>query len=118
MIASYKLPKGWQVGTRLRYVTGSPKTPVVNSIYNADSTTYSPIYGEPNSKRNDAFFQLDFRVDKTWQYKTWMLSLYLDIQNITNYTNQEGVSYNYDYSESSKIEGIPFFPSIGIKGEF
>ncbi len=118
MIASYKISNGWQIGTRLRYVTGSPKTPIVNSIYNADSTTYSPIYGEPNSVRNDAFFQLDLRVDKIWQFETWMLSFYLDIQNVTNYANQEGVSYNYDYSESSKVEGIPFFPSIGIKGEF
>jgi len=118
MIASYKLGNGWQLGTRLRYVTGSPETPIVGGIFDADHNTYSPLYGEANSVRNDPFFQLDFRVDKMWQYKTWMLSLYLDIQNVTNYANQEGVSYNYDYSESSNIEGFPFFPSICIKGEF
>jgi len=118
MIASYKLGSGWQLGTRLRYVTGSPTTPIIGSMFNADDNTYSPIYGKPNSVRNDPFFQLDFRVDKMWQFETWMLSLYLDVQNVTNYVNQEGVSYNYDFSESSKVEGFPFFPSLGIKGEF
>jgi len=118
MIASYKLGSGWQLGTRLRYVTGSPTTPIIGSMFDADANTYSPIYGKPNSVRNDPFFQLDFRVDKMWQFETWMLSLYLDIQNVTNYVNQEGVSYNYDFSENSKVEGFPFFPSLGIKGEF
>ena len=118
ILGSYKLPYGFEVGARVRYVTGRPTTPVVGSIYDADSLTYAPIMGKPRSERNDAFFQADLRIDKTWQFKTWMLTAYLDIQNVTNYDNQEGIVYSYDYSESEKISGLPIFPSIGIKGEF
>ncbi len=118
MVGSYKLPYGFEVGARLRYVTGSPETPVIGSVYDADSNDYAAIYGEPNSERNDPFFQLDLRIDKTWQFKLWTLTAYLDVQNVTYYKNQEGVSYNYDYSESQKVEGLPIFPSFGIKGSF
>ncbi len=118
MVGSYKLPYGFEIGARLRYVTGSPETPIVGSVYDSDSNDYAAIYGDPNSERNDPFFQLDLRIDKTWQFKLWTLTAYLDVQNVTYYKNQEGVSYNYDYSESQKVEGLPIFPSFGIKGSF
>ncbi len=116
ILGSYKLPYGFEFGARLRYVTGSPKTPITSSIFDSDNATYTPLYGKPLSERNEPFFQLDIRVDKTWQFKLWTLTAYLDIQNVTYYKNQEGVDYNYDYSESQKVEGLPIFPSIGIKG--
>jgi TonB family protein len=118
ILGSYKLPYGFEIGARVRYVTGSPTTPVIGSIYDADSGTYSQITGAPLSIRNEPFFQADLRIDKTWQFKTWTLTSYLDIQNVTYYTNQEGTQYNYDYTESKPVEGIPIFPSFGVKGEF
>ncbi|MBN2693136.1 TonB family protein [bacterium] len=118
ILGSYKLPYGFEVGARLRYVTGSPETPITGSVFDSDNATYSPIYGEALSKRNEPFFQLDIRIDKTWQFKLWTLTAYLDVQNVTYYKNQEGVDYNYDYSESQKVEGLPIFPSFGIKGEW
>lgn len=117
-IGSWKLPYNYEVGFRLRYTTGNPTTPINGSVYDSDSRDYIPIYGKPNSVRDDAFFQLDIRIDKTWQYKYWKLALYLDVQNATYQKNQEGIEYNFDYSESAKVTGLPIFPSIGIKGEF
>ena len=63
------------------------------------------------------FTQLDVRVDKTWKFKEWTLSAYLDVQNTYNQGNVEGVSYNYDYTRSTFAQGLPLLPSLGVRGE-
>jgi hypothetical protein len=57
-------------------------------------------------------------VDKSWQVtKDFKLSAYLDIYNAYNQANVEGVSYNYNQTLSTNATGIPFLPSIGMRGE-
>ena len=48
----------------------------------------------------------------------WMLDVYLDVQNAYNRSNVEGTSYNYDYSQSTPLTGLPILPSFGIRGSF
>ena len=72
----------------------------------------------PNAHRNPPFHQLDVRVDKTWQVtREFKVSAYLDIYNVYNQGNVEGVSYNYNYTLSTNGTGIPFLPSLGLRGE-
>jgi hypothetical protein len=104
--------------TRLRYVTGNPYTPIAGASYDADSDVYIPERGDFFSKRYEPFVQLDFRIDRKVIYNTWILSYYLDIQNVTNSKNTQSIVYNYDYSDSQKISGLPILPIFGIKGEF
>ncbi|MBN1946976.1 MAG: TonB-dependent receptor [Bradymonadales bacterium] len=118
LIGSYDLGRGWSVGGRFRWVTGLPDTPVVGSVYDADSDRYVPVYGELNSIRNGAFHQLDLRVDKRFTFERWVLDLYLDVQNVYNQGNQEGTAYNYDYSRSAPLTGLPIIPSFGVRGSF
>jgi len=108
----------YTIGTRARFVTGNPYTPIVDSVFDSDNDVYIPIRGEFFSKRRPDFFQLDVRVDRKWIYETWILSAYLDIQNITNRKNFEGTSYSYDYRSSENITGIPILPTFGLQGEF
>ena len=117
-LASYKLGRGWQVGGRFRYITGSPYTPETGGVVDYDSGTYAPLNSpNKNSARAGAFHQLDVRVDKAWQFQAWKLSAYLDVQNTYVRQNPEGVTYNYNYSKSSSLTGIPFLPIIGLRGE-
>jgi len=113
----YKLPKNWEIGLTLRIVSGNPNTPVIGSVYDARSDTYFPINGEVNSTRNPVFHRLDFRIEKKWVFESWRLALFLDIQNVYNQQNQEGIIYNYDYTESVPISGLPIIPALGIRGE-
>ena len=108
----------WSLSTRLRYVTGSPYTPIVGSIYNSDADIFVPTRGEFFSRRYEDFFQLDIRYDRKFVYNTWILSVYLDIQNITNSNNGQALSYNYDYSDSTPAAGLPILPVFGLRGEF
>jgi hypothetical protein len=113
----YRLPRGWEVGATVRIVSGNPDTPVTGSIYDANNDVYIPLSGAINSLRNPLFHRLDIRVEKTWTFDTWKLALFLDIQNAYNATNREGTIYNYDYSQSMAIPGLPIIPAIGIRGE-
>jgi TonB family protein len=122
MLGSYRLGRGWEFGARFRIVSGSLDTPVVGrpslpSVYSADAAAYAPLQGRPYTARMPLFHQLDIRVDKRWQFRSWALSAYLDVQNVYNHAAAESFIYNYDYSRRSYQTGIPIIPSLGIRGE-
>lgn len=117
-VGQYRLTPTWEIGARFRFVSGNPTTPVVGATYDSDADIYVPVYGAHNSERVDAFHQLDVRVDKHFVFDAWKLTAYLDVQNVYNHASAEGVSYNYDYSESRPASGLPLIPSFGVKGEF
>lgn len=123
VLGSYRLGRGWEVGARFRLVSGPLQTPLVASpslpaLYAADAGTYVPIDGEPFSERMPLFHNLDVRVDKRWQFESWRLSTYLDVQNVYNNAAYEGYLYNYNFSQRGFQRGLPLIPSVGVRGEF
>jgi hypothetical protein len=65
-----------------------------------------------------AFFSADLRIDKRFTFDTWVLTTYLDVQNVTNRQNREAVAYSFDYSEQGFVNGLPIFPSLGLRVEY
>jgi hypothetical protein len=87
-------------------------------VVDHDAGVYAPLEASPaNGGRLPDFHQLDVRVDKTWQFESWRLSAYLDVQNAYNRKNTENISYNYDFSESKPLAGLPLLPILGLRGE-
>ncbi|MCU0661997.1 MAG: TonB-dependent receptor [Myxococcota bacterium] len=117
-VGTYDLPRNWSVGARFRLVSGRPTTPFVGGVYMVDDSSYAPIVGRANSERLPMFHQLDLRADKRWIYERWILTAYLDIQNVYNRANTEGYVYNFDYSKKGVRQGLPLIPVLGLKGEF
>lgn len=117
-VANVRLGKGWEVGGRFRLVSGNPETPTLDSTFVADGNRYIRYQGEPYSSRRPLFHQLDIRVDKAWEFEKWMLSVYLDIQNIYNAKNPEFRIWDYRYRRYYDVRGLPILPTIGIKGRF
>ena len=117
LAAGYRLGRGWEVGGTFRLVSGNPTTPIVGSIYDARYDSYLPINGAVNSSRLPLFHRLDVRVEKKWTFTSWSLAAYLDVQNVYNRQNQEGIRYNFDFSQSTVLPGLPIIPSIGLRGE-
>jgi TonB family protein len=115
--ATHQLGRGWEVGARFRLVSGNPSTPVVNAVYDARTAVYQPVFGAVNSEREPVFHQLDLLGQKTWKFRDWSLSVYLDLQNAYNASVPEGTEYSYDYSDSRATSGTPFFPNFGVRGE-
>ena len=123
ILGSYRLGRGWEFGGRFRIVSGSLDTaslppPALPALYAADAGAYTQLQGKAYGTRLPLFHQLDLRVDKRWQFRTWRFSTYLDIQNVYNNAAVEGLSYNYNFSKQSYQTGIPIIPSIGMRGEF
>jgi len=130
-LGSYRLGGGWEFGARFRLVSGNLVTPRVcdftsgacdpqrlNAVFHAASGAYSSIaFGATNSERLPVFHALDLRVDKHWRFDDWTLSGYLDVQNVYNQQNVEGIVYNYDFTSRQYIAGIPILPSVGLRGE-
>jgi TonB family protein len=118
VLGSYDLGRGWRAGGKFRFVTGNPYTPCQGGVLNAAAGSYECVQGEPNSRRIPTFHQLDLRVDKTWAFRDFKLSAYLDVQNVYNRANAEGVRYNYRYTTPQWQTGLPIIPSLGLRGEF
>ncbi len=118
IVAQYRFGGGWQLGARFRLASGLPFTPPVGATFNADSQSYQQIPGAFDSANLPLFQQLDVRVDKEWLFSKWSFGVYLDIQNVYNAQNVEFVTFNYNYTATSTITGVPFLPTLGIQGRF
>lgn len=112
----YRFKRNWEIGATFRLVSGNPDTPVIGSVYDALTDVYIPIDGRVNSLRNPLFNQLDIRVQKEWLFDRWRLALFLDIRNAYNRQNQEGLVYNFDFSQVTPLLGLPIIPSLGVRG--
>jgi len=116
-LGNVELGRGYSLGGRFRFVTGSPYTPYIGGVLDLDAGAYAPVGGGSYSQRLPAFHQLDVRFDKTWQLGPAKLIAYLELRNAYNRKNSEQISYKYDYSESKRASGLPILPIIGLRGE-
>lgn len=117
LLASYNLGRGFEVGSRFRYSTGMPRTPVIDS-YLSRGGSIEPVFGAQNSTRIPAFYQLDLRGEKAFIMQRMKLSVFVDIQNITNRKNPEEIIYSQDYKQKGTITGLPTLAVAGARLEF
>jgi hypothetical protein len=132
VLGSVRLGSGWELGARFRLVSGNLVTPNVcnsfdpdcdqnrvNALFHAASGAYTPIpVSGPATERLPLFHQLDVRIDKRWKFKAWAFSVYLDVLNIYNNQNVEGLGYNFNFTARQYVSGLPIFPQLGMRGEF
>jgi len=119
-LGTLELPEIWRglsFGFRMRYTTGNPFRPAAGAVYDVDTDDYRRIPGT-NRERLPDFFQLDLRLDKKWTFDESTFVAYIDVQNVTNRENVEGVEYKFDYSRWAYSPGLPLFPSIGLRYEY
>lgn len=106
----YKFNEFWEVSSKFRFASGRPYTP-----FNSDGTQNIIDY---NTKRIKSAHSLDVRVDKRWYFSGWTLITYVDIQNIYNQNNQNGVRWDRREMRTDESSSIGILPSIGISAEF
>ena len=116
LVAGYDLPKDAGVSARFQHVTGNPYTPYAGAVYDADQDLYLGFQsGDFNSERLEPYTALDLRLDKTFSFKGWTLQTYADLLSVLRGENPEQLQYNYDFTESSTVRGLPFIPSVGLQ---
>jgi TonB family protein len=115
-VGNYDLGAGFEIGSRFRYSSGYPRTPVVGADYDTRIDGYFPRFGAQNSIRIPSFYALDVRGAKHFKFGDSLgLEIYLDVQNITNHQNPEEIVYNFSYTQKSYITGLPILPVFGGK---
>lgn len=98
LIASYKLPKDWNIAGRWRFLGGAPYTPIdeelstLKSAFDITNQAY-PDYSKFNDLRLKPSHQLDLRIDKEFYFKKWLLNLYTDVQNVYNFKSENAPVY-------------------------
>lgn len=123
MVASYTLPESWEIGIRLRLISGNPFSPSLNVVENRSSIDqdlgiFQDLPGDVNSQRLPFFGQLDIRVEKGWVFDWFRLKAFLSIINTWNRENPEGLSLSPDRTQQDFASGLPVFPNLGLRAEF
>ena len=115
----YKLPYDFEVGAKIAYTSGNPTTPYSLGVYDIDQDSYQGFStSATNSDRLPPNWSVSVRIDKLFTFKAWQLDLYLDVINALHGQNPEFEQYNYDYTESYFIKGLPIIPSPGFEAKF
>jgi hypothetical protein len=114
-LGGYDLGYGFDVGLRVRYATGFPRTPVRGAYYDVKTDSYAPIFGDRNTIRLPPFFAIDVRVSKRLRVGETEGELYLDLQNATNRSNPEEIVYSPTYATTGYITGLPILPVVGAR---
>lgn len=115
-LASWDLGKGFEVGARVRFATGLPRTPVLRALYDSRRDIYEPVFGAKNSDRIPSFFQADVRASKRFALPARSeLEVYLEVQNVTNRANPEEIVYSSSYADRGYITGLPILPVLGAR---
>lgn len=79
--------KNWQLGLRWSFSGGNPYTPYdlelssQRSVWDVNRRGL-PDFSRLNEERLPVFHQMDFRVDKQFNFRKWSMQMYIDIQNI------------------------------------
>ena len=118
VLGSYRIGRGWELGMRYRLSSGYMYTPNKYGFYDENVGTYLPLSAYPTfGSRLPLFNSLDIRIDKTWTYRWGKLSAYLDVLNVYNQNNVDGVTYDYNSTHSAPVNDLPIIPSFGMRVE-
>lgn len=100
----YKFRNNWDVGLKYRLAGGQPYTPFdIDASISNYLTTGKGVYdySQLNDKRLPVFSQLDFRIDKKFNFKQSSLSLFLDFQNILFYKTPYLPKFSFERTDDN-----------------
>jgi hypothetical protein len=93
LTAGKRFKKGWELGMRWLFSSGSPYTPydiATSSLQQVWNVTGQGLldFDQLNTQRESNYHQLNVRVDKKIFLEKFNLNFYLDIQNLYGYKTQ------------------------------
>ena len=101
--AGYKFKRNWEAGLRYRY---AGKTPFAKVDEAQTLNNYPQIvldYSNLGENKLDAFSQLDFRIDKKWNFKKFAFNLFIDLQNVLEQTTPEPTGFGLNRDSDGTI---------------
>ncbi|MCU0367710.1 MAG: TonB-dependent receptor, partial [Cyclobacteriaceae bacterium] len=109
-----KFKKNWEVGVKYRFAGGAPFTPFdmpASQLNYATLGTGILDYTKLNTERLINFSQIDFRLDKKFNFKRTTLDLFIDVQNLLRFPSPDLPEYtfkrNADNTDFLTTDGQP-----------
>ena len=91
---------------------------MIGSVYDAHNDRFDPVFGPQNTLRIPSFWQLDLRVDRSFDVGRGIRALaFIDLQNVTNHQNAEEIVYSSSFARRDRIIGLPFIAVVGGRFE-
>jgi hypothetical protein len=119
IMTTYKLNNWWEFSLTYRYASGLPYTPYDLSTRTQVGDFWYCEKSIINSNRLPNYQRLDLRIDRRFIFKSWNLSIFLEIWNLTNHPNLIMYEYNSDFTKKEAINSMfSFMPMFGIVAEF
>ncbi|HLK41663.1 MAG TPA: TonB family protein [Polyangiaceae bacterium] len=118
VVGSYKLGRGWEFGAAFRLISGYMYTPDQYGFYDENIGTNLALAAYPRfGSRLPLFQTLNLRVDKIWKRPWGTIDAFLDVINVYNAGNVDGIGYDYNFTHTTYVGDIPFLPSLGLRVE-
>jgi hypothetical protein len=114
-LAGWRPTPRLEISGKVRGSTGARTTPFV---------TTGALAGTPDFKRYlegdrlPTTFAVDLRVDRRWSFRGTQLTVYLDVQNVTNRENVSRSQWNLRERRVEPDESVGRLPSLGITFDF
>lgn len=118
-VNDFNLGRKWNLNLRFTYGSGFAYTPSYIRFNNEDNT-YEWVVGERNSAYLPAYKRVDIRIGKEFTMFDLPTFLFLDVNNLINFTNINGYKYWYNNGNPYRedIELWPIIPSLGLTVKF
>ena len=114
LLAGRRLEHNWTVSGSFKYLSGRPYTPFDDTLSTEQGRGIFDL-ARVNAFRAPAFIRLDLRVDRTWIIRDKPLSVFLDIQNVTNRRNVFLNTWNRITNTTQPLDQQGLFPGVGLE---
>lgn len=114
-LAGWRPTDRLEVSGKLRISSGARTTPFLTSGELAGTPDFTSYLAGP---RLPTFYALDLRVDRRWSFRATQLTLYLDIQNVTDRENPSRYQWNLRERIVETDTSVGRLPSIGLTFDF
>ncbi len=124
LTAGYRPTARWEIGTRLRVLSGRPFTPF-GQARSAEEFARTgrgvPDFDRIGEERVDAYARWDVRFERVFDFGGWNGRVFLDVQNVLNRENVIGFDYSEDpalIGNRRPVDGAGLLPFFGFSVEF
>jgi hypothetical protein len=115
--ATYRLTPTINLSGKFLFGSGMPLTSLDFTV--VGNTLISVA---PSRERLGNYQRLDLRLDKTFMFKSWKMSVFGEVLNVTDHNNPRFITLNFDptTNRSSAVteRGLPLTPTVGFSFEF
>jgi len=126
VVVGSKLRGGWEFNAHWEFGSGLPFSQTVGfydrlSLGGIFDSTFAhetgkpyTILGEKNAGNLPAYHRLDLGISKAFTFDSYTLAIEFNIVNVYNRKNL----FYYNRYTGDRVNMLPFFPTLGLRGEF